>query len=225
MSTIDISAGTIHYEATGPEKGRPVVFVHGFMMGGELWRRVSQRLADTGLRCIAPTWPLGAQPEPLRSGADQTITGVAHMVADFLAALDLEDVVLVGNDTGGVVTQLVAVHHPERVGALVLTSCDAFEHFPPPILKPVILAAKSKAVFRTAIQALRVPVVRKRAFDGPGSQQHRRSHRDLGAPGANRRGGRRRPAPVHAVAAHGSRHRRRGAAAGVRQADAHRVVG
>ena len=73
---------------------------------------------------------------------------------------------LVGNDTGGVVTQLVAVHHPERLGALVLTSCDAFEHFPPPILKPVILAAKSKTLFRTAVQAMRAPVARKRAFDG-----------------------------------------------------------
>ena len=166
MPSIDISAGTIHYEATGPENGRPVVFVHGFMMGGELWRRVSQRLAGVGLRCIAPTWPLGAHSEALRPGADPTITGVARMVADVLDALDLEDVVLVGNDTGGLVTQLVAVHHPERVGALVLTSCDAFEHFPPPILKPVILAAKSKTVFRTAIQALRAPVARKRAFDG-----------------------------------------------------------
>ncbi|OBI14021.1 alpha/beta fold hydrolase [Mycobacterium sp. E2497] len=166
MSTIDISAGTIHYEATGPDNGRPVVFVHGYMMGGELWRKVSQRLADLGLRCIAPTWPLGAHPEPLRPGADRTITGVAGMVAEVLAALDLEDVVLVGNDTGGVVTQLVAVHHPERLGALVLTSCDAFEHFPPPILKPVILAAKSKATFRGVAQAMRLPAARKRAFDG-----------------------------------------------------------
>ncbi|UXA07287.1 alpha/beta hydrolase [Mycobacterium sp. SMC-2] len=166
MSTIDISAGTIHYEATGPENGRPVVFVHGYMMGGQLWRRVSERLADRGLRCIAPTWPLGAHPEPLRRGADRTITGVAGMVAEVLAALDLEDVVLVGNDTGGVVTQLVAVHHPERLGALVLTSCDAFEHFPPPILKPVIAAAKSKATFRVVAQAMRVPAARKRAFDG-----------------------------------------------------------
>ena len=166
MSTIDISAGTIHYEATGPENGRPVVFVHGYMMGGQLWRQVSERLADLGLRCIAPTWPLGAHPEPLRRGADRTITGVAGMVAEVLDALNLEDVVLVGNDTGGVVTQLVAVHHRERLGALVLTSCDAFEHFPPPILKPVILAAKSKALFRTAIQAMRAPVARKRAYDG-----------------------------------------------------------
>ncbi len=166
LSRIDINAGSIHYEATGPENGRPVVFVHGYMMGRELWRRVSERLAGLGLRCIAPTWPLGAHPEPLRPGADRTITGVAGMVADLLTALDLEDVVLVGNDTGGVVAQLVAVHHPERLGALVLTSCDAFEHFPPPILKPAIVAAKSKTVFRTAIQAMRAPVARKRAFDG-----------------------------------------------------------
>jgi pimeloyl-ACP methyl ester carboxylesterase len=166
MPTIDISAGTIHYEATGPEDGRPVVFVHGYMMGAQLWRQVGLRLADRGLRCIAPTWPLGAHPQPLRPGADRTINGVAGMAAEVLAALDLEDVVLVGNDTGGVVTQLVAVHHPERLGALVLTSCDAFEHFPPPILKPVILAAKSKTTFKTVAQAMRVPAARKRAFDG-----------------------------------------------------------
>ena len=166
MSTIDINAGTIHYEATGPEDGRPVVFVHGYMMGGQLWRQVSERLARLGLRCIAPTWPLGAHPQPLRRGADRTIAGVAGIVADVLAALDLKDVVLVGNDTGGVVTQLVAVHRPERLGALVLTSCDAFEHFPPPILKPVILAAKSKTMFKAVAQAMRAPAARKRAFDG-----------------------------------------------------------
>lgn len=166
MPTIDINAGTIHYEATGPEGGRPVVFVHGYLMGGQLWRDVSTRLAAQGLRCIAPTWPLGAHTQPLRPGADATITGVAGIVADVLDALDLDDAVLVGNDTGGVVTQLVAVHHPERLGALVLTSCDAFEHFPPPILKPVILAAKSKPLFRTALQTMRAPVARQRAYAG-----------------------------------------------------------
>lgn len=165
MSTIDISAGTIHYDVTGPANGRPVVFVHGYMMGGQLWRQVAERLAGRGLRCLAPTWPLGAHPEPLRPGADQSISGVAGIVAEFLAALDLQDVVLVGNDTGGVVTQLVAVHHRERVGALVLTSCDAFENFPPPILKPVILAAKSKPLFRAAIQTMRAPAARRRAYD------------------------------------------------------------
>ncbi len=166
MSIIEINAGTIHFEEFGPKSGRPVVFVHGYMMGGQLWRPVAERLAAHGLRCLAPTWPLGAHPEPLRPGADRSIHGVARIVADALAALDLDDVVLVGNDTGGVVTQLVAVHHPERIGALVLTSCDAFEHFPPPILKPLILASQSKALFRAGAQVFRIPVVRRRAYAG-----------------------------------------------------------
>lgn len=170
MSTIEINSGTIHYEETGPENGRPVVFVHGYMMGGQVWRRVSAELAAVGLRCIAPTWPMGAHPEPLRPGADRTITGVAGIVAEVLAALDLEDVVLVGNDSGGVVTQLVAVHHHDRIGAMVLTSCDAFEHFPPPILNPMIMAAKSKLSFRLMLQTMRLSGVRKRAY---GALAHR----------------------------------------------------
>ena len=141
-------------------------------MGWQLWRQVAVRLGGVGLRCIAPTWPLGAHPEPLRRGSERTINAVGGMVADVLDALDLEDVVLVGNDTGGVIAQLVAVHHPERLGALVLTSCDAFEHFPPPILRPVILAAKSKALFHAGIQVLRAPAARRRAYAGL-------AHRDI----------------------------------------------
>jgi pimeloyl-ACP methyl ester carboxylesterase len=166
MSTLELNAGTIYYEETGPKDGRPVVFVHGYWMGCQVWRQVSERLAALGLRCIAPTWPMGGHSQPLRPGADRTITGVAGIVAEVLTALDLQDVVLVGNDSGGVITQLVAVHHPERLGALVLTSCDAFENFPPPILAPVLLAAKSKTLFRIATQGMRLPVSRQRAYGG-----------------------------------------------------------
>jgi len=172
MSMIEIDSGTIYYDATGPEDGRPVVFVHGYWMGGQVWRQVSARLADLGLRCIAPTWPMGAHTQPLRPCADRTITGVAGIVAEVLAALDLNDVVLVGNDSGGVVSQLVAVHHPERLVALVLTSCDAFEHFPPPILNPVLVAARSRVFFQAAIQAMRARAVRERAYGGL-------AHRDI----------------------------------------------
>src|SRR5690349_10236653 len=172
MSTIEITSGTIHYDATGPEDGRPVVFVHGYWMGGQVWHQVGARLADLGLRCIAPTWPMGAHTQPLHPCADRTITGVAGIVAEVLAALDLNDVVLVGNDSGGVVSQLVAVHHPERLGALVLTSCDAFEHFPPPILNPVLVAARSRVFFQAAIQAMRARAVRERAYGGL-------AHRDI----------------------------------------------
>lgn len=166
MPEIEIRSGTIYYEEYGPKNGRPVVFVHGYLMAGDVWREVSAQLAVLGLRCIAPTWPMGAHPQPLRPTADRSIAGVADIVAQVLSALGLEDVVLVGNDSGGVVTQLAAVHHPERIGAIVLTSCDAFEHFPPPILQPMIVAAKSKMLFRIALQAMRLPNVRKRAYGG-----------------------------------------------------------
>ena len=164
MPAVTLSAGTIHYEKSGPADGRPVVFVHGFAMGSSLWRPLAERLAARGLQCLAPTWPLGAQPEPMREGADLTMEGIAAMVGELLGALELDDVVLVGNDTGGAISQIVATSHPERLGALVLTSCDAFEHFPPPILKPFIAAAKLPATFLAAAQPLRTKFGRKRAY-------------------------------------------------------------
>lgn len=164
MATVDIDAGTIHYDTAGPQDGRPVLFVHGYAMGSSLWRPLSTRLAARNLRCIAPTWPLGAHPTPLRPGADRSLPGIAAMVDAFMAALGLDDVVLVGNDTGGVVSQLVAVDHPGRLGALILTSCDAFEHFPPPILKPFMVAARTSLTFRAALQPLRLRFGRNRGF-------------------------------------------------------------
>lgn len=164
MHTVDLSGGTIHYETAGPSTGRPVVFVHGYAMGGSLWRPLSTRLARHGLRCIIPTWPLGAHQEAMRDSADMTMRGVAAMVAEFLGKAGLEDVVLVGNDTGGAVCQVVATEFPDRLGALVLTSCDAFEHFPPPILAPFIAAAKVPVLWRIAVQGMRSRAVRRRAY-------------------------------------------------------------
>ena len=164
MPTVTLNAGTIHYEKAGPPDGRPVVFIHGYSMGSSLWRPLSERLATRGFSCLAPTWPLGAHTEPMREGAELTMEGIAAMVGELLHALAIENVVLVGNDTGGAIAQLVATSAPERLGALALTSCDAFEHFPPPILKPFIAAAKAGPVFDAALQPLRTRFGRKRAF-------------------------------------------------------------
>jgi pimeloyl-ACP methyl ester carboxylesterase len=164
MPALTLNAGTIHYEKAGPPDGRPVVFIHGYSMGSSLWRPLSERLAARGFSCLAPTWPLGAHAEPMGGGAELTMEGVAAMVGEMLDALALEDVVLVGNDTGGAIAQLVATSTPARLGALVLTSCDAFEHFPPPILKPLIAAAKAGPAYDLAIQPLRTRFGRKRGF-------------------------------------------------------------
>jgi pimeloyl-ACP methyl ester carboxylesterase len=161
MPTIELDQGTIHYEQAGPADGRPVVLVHGYLMGGDLWAGVGERLAARGLRAIMPTWPLGAHPEPMKPDADMTPRGVAAIVAAFLEACELDDVVLAGNDTGGAICQIVAAHHPERIGALVLTNCDAFEHFPPSFFKPLVTAAKLPGGMKAALAPMRVAAARR----------------------------------------------------------------
>ena len=88
MHTVELSAGTIEYDAYGPAKGRSVVFVHGYAMGASLWRPLAQRLAEHNLRCFAPTWPLGGHRRAMRPAAELTMRGVAAMVDEFLTALD-----------------------------------------------------------------------------------------------------------------------------------------
>ena len=173
MSTVELSAGRIHYETAGPDGGRRVVCIHGYMMASSLWRPLSDLLAERGLRCLAPTWPLGAHSEPMRPEAELTMESVAALISEFLVALDLDDVILLGVDTGGAIAQLVAVEHPEHLGGLVLASCDAFEHFPPPILKPLITAARLGGLaFAAALVPLRTHVGRSRAYGAL-------AHRDL----------------------------------------------
>lgn len=164
MPTIDLTAGTIDYEKSGPGEGRPVVFVHGYMMGRSVWGPLAERLAGRGFLCLAPTWPLGAHAQPMRKDAELTIEAIAAMVGELLDQLSLDDVMLVGNDTGGAIAQVVATTAPARLGGLVLTSCDAFEHFPPPILKPAIAAARFAPVFRAGLQPMRTRFGRQRAY-------------------------------------------------------------
>ena len=161
MPSVKLDTGTIHYAEAGPRDGQPVVCVHGYLMGGDLWGELGTRLAARGLRVLMPTWPMGAHREAMASGADVTPRGVAGMVAAFLEALDLDDVVLVGNDTGGAISQVVAVEHPERLGALVLTNCDAFDNFPPKIFRPLIAAAKVPGALRAALAPMKTSVARR----------------------------------------------------------------
>ena len=127
--------------------GRPVVFVHGLLVNGRLWEPVVERLAGQ-VRCIVPDLPLGSHSVPVRPDADLGPHGQAQLIADLIAALGLDDVTLVGNDTGGALCQFVAVRHPERIGRLVLTNCDAFERFPPTAFRGLVIAARDASADR-----------------------------------------------------------------------------
>ncbi|RZS40730.1 pimeloyl-ACP methyl ester carboxylesterase [Herbihabitans rhizosphaerae] len=129
--TVSIHSGQIRYWERG--EGPPVLFVHGLLVNANLWRKVVPHVADAGFRCIAPDWPLGSHSLPMAEHADMTMHGVAKMIDDVLAALDLTDVTVVANDTGGALTQIAMVNNAERIGRVVLTPSDAFERMLPPM--------------------------------------------------------------------------------------------
>ena len=130
-----LTPGVLQYRDVG--EGPAIVLVHGLLVNGRIWDRLISVLAARA-RCIVPELPLGSHSIPLGDGQEVSPVAVAALIAELLERLELEDITLVGNDTGGAISQLVAADHPERVGALVLTNCDAFEHFPPRALKPFV---------------------------------------------------------------------------------------
>ncbi|MFE7711354.1 alpha/beta fold hydrolase [Streptomyces sp. NPDC057486] len=128
VSEVQLSAGPVTYQDTGGD-GPVVVLLHGVAMDGSLWRHVVADLRPD-YRCVVPTLPLGGHRRPMKPDADLSVIGVARLVAEFLDALDLTDVTLVMNDWGGA-QALVADGRDQRIGKLVITSCEAFDNFPP----------------------------------------------------------------------------------------------
>lgn len=159
---VQLAAGVINYRDAGIA-GPPILFIHGLLVDGTLWRHVADDLAKD-YRCIVPDWPLGSHAIPMERGADLSPTGVASLVAQFMDELDLCDVVIVANDTGGAIAQMLAVRHPERLAGLVLTPSDAFENFLPLMFRPLQYAARIPGAVNLAVQALRWPALRRAPF-------------------------------------------------------------
>jgi pimeloyl-ACP methyl ester carboxylesterase len=143
MSSVDLAHGTVYYRDCG--NGAPVVFLHGYLMGGSIWDPVVQQL-EGEFRCVVPELPFGAHPAPLRPDADLTPAGLGRLVSDFLEALQASGVTLVGNDSGAAVAQVVAARHPGRLSGLVLATGDAFDNYPPTPFRPLITAARAGAL-------------------------------------------------------------------------------
>lgn len=158
---ITLSAGTIDYLDTGGN-GPVIVLLHGLLMDASLWDDVIGELS-ADYRVVAPTLPLGAHRRPLQANADLSLHGISNMVAEFLDKLDLQDVTLVGNDTGGAIVQLLAADDSPRIGRIVLASCDAFDNYPPGLTgKTLVLTGKlPPALFGIFMQQMRLRSVRR----------------------------------------------------------------
>ncbi len=115
MNEIGLSAGTIDYQDTGGD-GPVIVLLHGLLMDSSLWDDVISKLA-VDHRVLAPTLPLGAHRHAMNADADLSLSGIASLVAEFLDRLDLQDVTVVGNDTGGAIVQLLPRTAPRESAA------------------------------------------------------------------------------------------------------------
>ncbi|HVS28395.1 MAG TPA: alpha/beta fold hydrolase [Solirubrobacteraceae bacterium] len=155
---VRLEQGTIRYRERG--SGPTIVFIHGLLVHGGLWRKVVPEL-ERDFRCVVPDLPLGSHDLPLNPDADRSPPGIARLIADFVAALELQDVTLVGNDTGGALSQMVIANHPERIGRLVLTPCDAYENFLPPAFRPLQWLAHVPGALTALVQPARLAAIRR----------------------------------------------------------------
>ncbi|MDT5354172.1 MAG: hypothetical protein QOJ56_2704 [Mycobacterium sp.] len=132
MTTQKVRVDGLDIAYTDTGQGPTVLFVHGVYVTGAVWNDVVAELGD-GFRCIAPTWPLGAHSTPT-DGADLGAEAASQRIVHLMEALDLTDVTVVANDTGGGLV-LASLGDPgldtSRIARLVLTNCDSYEHFPP----------------------------------------------------------------------------------------------
>jgi pimeloyl-ACP methyl ester carboxylesterase len=157
---LPLAAGPLVVTELGPPAAVPLVFLHGVLANSTLWTGVADRLAPDH-RCLLLDLPLGAHPEPMNADADLSPSGLVAVVIDALDRLGIERAILVGNDSGGALCQLMIAAHPHRLRALVLTSSDAYDTWLPFMFKPLELMAFVPGLLRIVAQLLQWPPLRR----------------------------------------------------------------
>jgi pimeloyl-ACP methyl ester carboxylesterase len=135
--TVEIPSGRISYLEQG--SGPIAFFVHGVLLNSYLWRHQLAGLSDIR-RCIAVDLLAHGDTE-IAPDQDVSVTANAKMLREFLDALKIDQVDLVGNDSGGGIAQIFAALNPERVRSLTLTDCDTHDNWPPEAFKPFLAMA------------------------------------------------------------------------------------
>jgi pimeloyl-ACP methyl ester carboxylesterase len=163
MAELALKQATIEYQEFGPKDSGypPMLFVHGVLVDGQLWHKVAETLGRRGYRCIVPTLPLGSHTIPVRDATVLSLAGVAGLINDAIVALNLSDVTLVGSDTGGGICQLVIDAHPDRIGRLVLTNCDAFDKCPPAPFDLVFAVLRGPVSIKALFAPMRLAALRR----------------------------------------------------------------
>lgn len=160
--SVEVPGGAIEYFERG--EGPILVFSHGWLANANLWRKVVDLLFGE-FRCLALDLPLGSHRTPMDPDADLSPSGVGALIANAVERLDLNEVTLVGNDSGGAYSQIALAQHGERIGdrvaRLVLTSCETpYDEWPPPPFDGLPAAARDPELLGKLLSALEDPTIR-----------------------------------------------------------------
>jgi pimeloyl-ACP methyl ester carboxylesterase len=159
MPEVELTTGPVSYEDR-PGKGPVVVLLHGLLMDASVWDQVVGELPSE-FRCVRPTMPMGAHRRPMRGDADLSLRGQVRLLVELLERLELERVTLVFNDWCGA-QLLVAEGWDERVGALVLASCETADNYPPGLPGRVAaMAARMPGGYLAALTPMRIRALRR----------------------------------------------------------------
>ncbi|HEX7132398.1 MAG TPA: alpha/beta hydrolase [Iamia sp.] len=137
MPRLPTSFGPCDVHVEGPDDAPTVVLVHGVLVNSTVWDPIVPGLAAHH-RVVRPDLPIGAHALPAEHRDRLDPETVADALAEILDGLGIDRAAVIGSDTGGAISQIFAARHPDRLSGLVLLSCDALDHFPPTILKPVV---------------------------------------------------------------------------------------
>jgi len=160
-NVVETPSGRISYASAG--SGPVALFVHGVVLNKHLWRRQLAALSEIR-RCIAVDLLAHGDTE-IAPDQDVSVTTNAHMLKEVLDALQIDQVDLVGNDSGGGIAQIFAALNPERVRTLTLTNCDTHDNWPPEAFKPFVEMVKAGGL-RDTLNAM---LTDKAIFRSPGA--------------------------------------------------------
>jgi pimeloyl-ACP methyl ester carboxylesterase len=166
---VSTPSGKIGFRESG--EGPVALFVHGVLVSSHLWRHQLADLSDLR-RCIAVDLLAHGDTE-IHPGADVSVSANARMLGEFLDALEIDQVDLVGNDSGGGISQIFAARNRDRIRSLALTDCDAHDNWPPEAFKPFLEMAAAGGLRDTLTAMLadkgrfRAPEAMGPAFEHP----------------------------------------------------------
>ena len=156
----DTTFGRIAYVEKG--SGPTALFLHGFPVNGFEWRGTIDDLAPQR-RCIALDL-MGLGYTEIKPDQNLGFDQQAAMVAAFMDRVGLSQVDLVGNDSGGSISQVFAARYPSRLRSLTLTNCEVHDLWPNPMLKAVFDQFADPSIIDGMKAMLNAPAIARQAF-------------------------------------------------------------